>query len=177
MYEKSQKQILLLAFSQELLKLCYILRIKFGNFWKMTPHEQRKRLSYFPLYWLFNRDPIKVAIPTCTQCVIPYILYPKQPGCFCFKSNPRKVLEKDDKPLPSGASQFPDPTELRSLNWVQTRKVEGNINKRDEDRDVESRIHSWWCFLLYLIFRSGFFFLLFQISRAKKHEDNLKYDM
>lgn len=25
----------------------------------------------------------------------------------------KKVLEKDDKPLPSGASQFPDPTELR----------------------------------------------------------------
>ena len=33
--------------------------------------------------------------------------------CESTRLDPRKVLEKDDKPLPSGASQFPDPTELR----------------------------------------------------------------
>ena len=146
MYEESQKQILLLAFSQELLKLCYILRIKFGNFWKMTPHELRKRPSYFPLYWLFNRDPKKVAIPTCTQCVIPYILCPKQPGCFCFTSlEPEEGLGKGRQAFAfwrepiswSYGAQVLD----SGVNWVQTGKVEGKINKRDEERDVESRIH------------------------------------
>ena len=109
----------------------------------MTPHEQRKRPSYFPLYWLFNRDPDNGCnpphVPSLSSPI--YCILSNQDVFFSSRSNPRKVLEKDDKPLPSGASQFPDPTELRSLNWVQTRKVEGNINKRDEDRDVESRIH------------------------------------
>ncbi len=45
-------------------------------------HEPRKKPSYFPLYWLVNRDPYNGLLQSLYNWVVKSPIYPKQPGFF-----------------------------------------------------------------------------------------------